>query len=46
LNYTLSKEGEGDIINGNKKMRAYGDTEDENNSKRPKVTLNSEDTRE
>ena len=39
LDQTLSEEGEGDNINGNKELRDLGDNEDENNSKRPKVPL-------
>ena len=35
--YTLSEEGEGNNINGNKELRKEGDDEDENNSKRAKV---------
>jgi len=36
LNYTLSKEGEGDNISGNKELREEKEHEDENNSKRHK----------
>ena len=32
--YTLSEEGEGDTISGNKELRNEGETEDKNNSKR------------
>ncbi len=35
--YTLSDEGEGDNINGNKELRDLKDNEDENSSKRVKV---------
>ena len=37
--YTLSDEGEGDNINGNKELRNEGDNEDENNSERAKRSL-------
>ena len=37
--FTLSEEGEGDNITGNKELRNEGDIEDENNSKRAKVPL-------
>jgi len=37
--FTLSEEGEGDNIKGNKELRNEGDDEDENNSKRAKVPL-------
>ncbi len=37
--YTLSEEGEGDSISGNKELRGEGEHEDETNSKRPKVPL-------
>jgi len=37
--YTLSEEGEGDNISGNKELRGEGEHEDETNSKRPKVPL-------
>jgi hypothetical protein len=37
--YTLSEEGEGDTISGNKELRAEEDNEDETSSKRPKVSL-------
>ena len=39
-NFTLSEEGEGDNISGNKELRDGAEHEDENNSKRPKVPLN------
>jgi len=35
--FTLTDEGEGDNINGNKELRDDKDTEEENNSKRAKV---------
>jgi hypothetical protein len=37
--FILSKEGEGDNINGNKELRKEGDDEDDTNSKRAKVPL-------
>ena len=37
LDYTLTEEGKGDNISGNKEKRNNGDTEDETNMKRPKV---------
>ena len=37
--YTLSEEGEGANISGNKELRNEGDNEDENNSKRAKGPL-------
>jgi len=40
LDYTLSEEGEGDNISGNKELRDDAEHEDENNSKRPKLPLN------
>ena len=40
MDYTLSEEGEGDNISGNKELRDEAEHEDENNSKRPKVPLN------
>jgi hypothetical protein len=40
LDYTLTDEGEGDNINGNKELRDGAEHEDENNSKRTKVPLN------
>ena len=40
LDYTLSEEGEGDNISGNKELRDEPEHEAENNSKRPKVPLN------
>ena len=40
LDYTLSEEGEGDNISGNKELRDELENEDENNSKRPEVPLN------
>ena len=39
LDFTLSEEGEGDIISGNKELRGDAKLEDKNNSKRPKVPL-------
>ncbi len=39
--YTLSEEGEGDKISGNKELRNDGDNEDGNNSKRAKESLQS-----
>ena len=44
LDYTLTDEGEGDNICGNKELRDEAEHEDENNSKRPKVPLNPEPT--
>jgi hypothetical protein len=46
LDYTLSKEGEGDSISGNKELREEGNTIDETNSKRPKVPLQPINTTE
>jgi len=37
--FNLTEEGEGDNIIGNKELRNEGDVEDENNSKRAKVPL-------
>ena len=37
--YTLSEEGEGENISGNKELRNEADLEDESSSKRPKVPL-------
>ena len=37
LDYTLSEEGEGDNISGNKELQGETKHEDETNSKRPKV---------
>ena len=37
--FTLSEEGEGDNLSGNKELRKEGDDEDETNSKRAKVPL-------
>jgi hypothetical protein len=37
--FTLSDEGEGDNISSNKELRKKGDDEDQNNSKRAKVPL-------
>ena len=37
--YTLSEEGEGDNIGGNKELRNEEDNEDENNSKKTKGPL-------
>jgi hypothetical protein len=39
LDYTLTDEGKGDNISGNKEKRNDGDTEDETNLKKPKVPL-------
>ena len=39
LDFTLSEEGEGDNISGNKELRGDAEHEDETNSKRPKVPL-------
>jgi hypothetical protein len=39
LDITLSEEGEGDNIIGNKELRGEAEHEDETNSKRPKVHL-------
>ena len=39
LDFTLSEEGEGDNISGNKELRCEIEHEDETNSKRPKVPL-------
>ena len=39
LDYTLSEEGEGDNISGNKELKDAADREDESNFKRPKVPL-------
>ena len=39
LDYTLSEEGEGDNISGNKELREEGDNADESISKRPKGSL-------
>ena len=44
LDYTLSEEGEGDNISGNKELRDEAKHEDENNSKRLKQLLNAEAT--
>jgi hypothetical protein len=46
VDFTLSEEGEGDIINGNKELRTEGDDEDETNSKRPKVPLTGDEPAE
>jgi hypothetical protein len=40
LDYTLTEEGEGDNISGNKELRDEAEHEDENNSKRLKQALN------
>ena len=40
LDYTLTEEGEGDNISGNKELRDEAEHEDENNSKRLKQPLN------
>ena len=40
LDYTLTEEGEGDNITGNKELRDEAEHEDENNSKRLKLPLN------
>jgi len=37
--FNLSDEGDGDNISGNKELRQKGAEEDENNSKRTKVLL-------
>ena len=37
--FTLSEEGEGDNLSGNKELRKEADDEDETNSKRAKVPL-------
>jgi len=42
--FTLSEEGEGDNISGNKELRKDGDDEDENTSKRAKGPLQSPTT--
>ena len=39
LDYTLTDEGKGHNINGNKQKHNDGDTKDETNLKRPKVPL-------
>jgi hypothetical protein len=39
MDYTLSEEGEGDNISGNKELIKQGDNASENNSKRPKGPL-------
>ena len=39
LDFTLSEEGKGDNISGNKLLRGSAEHEDETNSKRPKVPL-------
>jgi hypothetical protein len=39
LDFTLSEEGEGDNINGNKELEDEGEHEVENISKKPKVPL-------
>ena len=39
LDFTLSEEGEGDNISGNKDFRGESEHEDETNSKRPKAPL-------
>jgi hypothetical protein len=44
LDYTLSEEGEGDNISGNKELRDEAEHEDENNSKRLKQPLNAKAT--
>ncbi len=43
MDYTLSEEGEGDNISGNKELRDEAEHEDENISKRLKQPLNAED---
>jgi hypothetical protein len=43
--FTLSREGEGNNISGNKEPRKEGDDEDENNSKRAKVPLQTPATK-
>jgi len=42
--YTLSEEGEGDNISGNKELWNDAENEDETSSKRPKVPLLPETT--
>jgi hypothetical protein len=44
MDYTLSEEGEGGNISGNKDLREYGDREGENNSKKTKGSLNPRST--
>jgi hypothetical protein len=39
LDFTLSEEGEGDNINGDKNLMDEGEHDAENNSNRPKVPL-------
>jgi hypothetical protein len=43
--FTLSEDGEGDNISDNKELRKEGDDEDENNSKRAKVPLQTPATK-
>ena len=43
--FTLSEEGEGDNLSGNKELRKEGDDEDETNSKRAKVPLQTPATK-
>ena len=42
--FTLSEEGEGDNLIGNKELRKEGDDEDDTNSKRAKVHLQTSAT--
>ncbi len=45
LYFTLSEEGEGDNISGNKELRDEAEHEDDANSKRPKVPLHPATTK-
>jgi hypothetical protein len=40
LDFTLSEEGEGDNLSGNKQLQDEAEHEDESSSKMPKVSLN------